>query len=160
MTDKPDTKKYEFDTNNVRGALIGFLMAALVLGFIAFAVFNMHEEVGQTGLHGVITGKEFTPLKETQITVGAQGVHQREVDGRYVLEVHVDRLDKDYIVDVDKRVYNDHKVGDKYFFVRPPEELRKAIEEPLTSGQTDEAEELTTPDAARVEPVGGKVAEP
>lgn len=108
--------------SRLRESLTIVAVAALLVGFLALAIVSLEREVGGRGLTGTITKKEFIPLRERQITIGPSGVHQREIDGVYRLHVHVASSDRDYVVDVDPRVFRDHQVGEAYYFVKPPPE--------------------------------------
>jgi hypothetical protein len=103
--------------------IVSIALAAVLMGFLVFAFLSMGKKSAKGGNHGIITEMKFTPLAERQVTIGSGGIHARDVAGEYRLTVRVgDGPDaKEYHVFVDPRVYRQHKVGDKYFFVTPPE---------------------------------------
>ncbi len=105
---------------NRREIIVSALLAlACVIALIA-AVGSLHKKTGQHGMRGVITEKQFTPMRETQITIGSKGVDARHREGEYRFTVRVKESGRDYHVWVDKRVYDEHREGDSYFFLRPP----------------------------------------
>jgi len=122
--------------------LIAIALAALLFGFLLFAFLNMGRKTAKGSRHGIVTEKLFTPQKEQQVTIGAGGVRAQEVDGEYRLTVRVGdgEAAKDYHIWVDPRVYAQHKVGDKYFFVEPPTALASPRPSPApAAGATPQA---------------------
>ncbi len=103
--------------------LVSVALAVVLMGFLVFAFLQLGRKSAEGGNHGIITEMLFTPFAERQVTIGAGGVSSRDVAGEYRLTVRVRQGDaaKDYHLFVDPRVYAQHKVGDKYFFVTPPE---------------------------------------
>jgi hypothetical protein len=104
-----------------RELLVGLLVGAALLALVLLAVLNMGGKVAGRGLTGRITEKHFTPEEpSTEITIGKGGVRQREVDGTYTFVVWVEAEKKVYTVWVDKSVYQTRKVGEDFYFLRPP----------------------------------------
>ena len=101
-----------------RDLLIGLGIGALVLAFVVFGVLNMSGGIVGSALTGTITGKKFTPQPEEQVTIGKGGVYAHHIDGDYVLEVRVGKVD--YEVAVEKKTYNAKKIGEQFIFPRPP----------------------------------------
>ncbi len=120
MTDDPHpTPRQPFTLPSTRGRdwAIGITIAVIVVGLLFYAVSNI--SVRSNVLTGTITAKRFIPAPEEQVTIGRDGLHTRKVDGEYIFDVTVDS--HPYNIWVDKEIYNAHKVGDSYTFVRPPE---------------------------------------
>jgi hypothetical protein len=106
-----------------REIIIGVLAGAVFLALVVFAVLNMGAKVSGKGLTGRITEKHFTPEEpSTEITIGKGGVRQRDVDGTCTFVVWVGAEKKYYTVWVDKSVYETRKVGEDFYFMRPPKE--------------------------------------
>ncbi len=69
----------------------------------------------------MILSKQFTPLRETQITVGRAGVSSRQSAGEYAFQCQVPGENgRIYKLVVDPLVYNSHATGDHFYFVLPP----------------------------------------
>jgi hypothetical protein len=95
------------------------LIAALVLGFILFAMFQSGRGITDARMRGTVVAKEFTPQAERQITLGRQGgVSARDKEGTYLLTVEVQQSDgtkKSYYVEIMKKdQYDSIKVGDSF----------------------------------------------
>lgn len=97
--------------------VLGIAAGVVILGVLLYAIMNMSSGVVDKGLTGTITAKHFTPQKEEQITIGKSGVHERELEGEYTFEVTAEN--KPYTIWVDKSIYDAHKVGDRFYFLRP-----------------------------------------
>ena len=93
-----------------------------------YAVFSLGRQANSTGgVEGIIVSKEFVPAPETQITVGAGGVHRRKMAGDYLLRVRVPSENgKVYTVSVDPSVYDEQRVGGPLLF-REGESRRRVI---------------------------------
>ena len=104
-----------------RDTLIALAAGAVVLGFVLYAVFSLGRQANSTGgVDGIIVGKDFVPRPETQITVGQGGVRRRRSAGDYILRVRVpSEHDRVYRVAVDPAVYDGHREGDHFYFLRP-----------------------------------------
>ena len=104
-----------------RDSLIAIGAGAVVLTFVLYAVFALGRQANSTGgVEGVIVGREFVARPETQITIGQGGVHSRHLAGDYVFRVRVPQeYDRVYRVSVDPVVYESHREGDRFYFVRP-----------------------------------------
>ena len=101
--------------------LLGVVAGLVVICLVLFAILNMNREVVGKGIVGRITEKNFTPEEpSTEITLGREGVRARQVDGIYTFVVWVENEKKYYTIWVDKELYNTKKVGDTYYFLRPP----------------------------------------
>ncbi len=108
---------YTIPSNNRRELIISIAIAVIVLGGVLYGIMNMGGKVSGNLLTGTITAKRFIPLPEEQVTIGTQGIHARKLDGEYIFDVDV--KGHPYNVWVDKAIYEAHKVGDSYAFVRP-----------------------------------------
>ena len=98
------------------GALIGLAL----LGFLAWGAWMMmHPPASPNQREGTVVARHFTPAPEEQITIGTGGLRERKIEGTYVLEVDVPG-ERVYIVDVNKRDFEMHKVGDRFRFLVPP----------------------------------------
>lgn len=102
-----------------RDVLIGLASAILLIGFLLLAITTLHKEVGGKGIKGRITRMEFIPRPETQISIGSQGLHKREIAGTYRLYVTDDASGHAYVVEVDPLVYRRQRVGGTFYFVPP-----------------------------------------
>lgn len=111
------TTPYVVPSTTRRDLLVGLGSALVLLALVLFAVMNMSGGVAGSTLNGQIVAKNFTPLKEEQVTFGRGGVHSRERDGEYVLECNV--AGHRYLVTVDKKTYNSKQVGEHFLFTRP-----------------------------------------
>ena len=106
-----------------RDALIAIIAGLLVLVFVGYGIMQMAKPVQGNTLTGVIVGKEFTPMKERQITFsGKQLKSARVIDGEYVLKVRVMPESRVYDVPVEKAQYEAKKEGDAMTFLRPESE--------------------------------------
>jgi hypothetical protein len=100
-----------------RDLIIGTLAGAILMGLLLLGFVYMSNGVTGQGLTGVIVTKTFTPQPEEQITIGKGGVSEHKIAGQCVFEVKVDS--RFYTIWVDQTVYDSHKVGDSYYFLRP-----------------------------------------
>ncbi len=93
-------------------------MAAIVLGFIFYAVFSTGSQITDARMRGLVTKKEFIPQKEEQVAFGKGGVVAAEFEGQYLIFVDVkfrDGTTKAFEVDLrDKRRFDEVKVGDEF----------------------------------------------
>jgi len=96
-------------------------LAVIGFGFVQFA--NMAQRAKRSTLTGVVIEKQFSPAPEQQITVGRSGLRERRIDGEYVLKVRVDpEGGRIFEVPVEKKMFDEKKVGDSLMFLRPPSE--------------------------------------
>ena len=93
-----------------------------VLAFILFAVYDFSRQANTTGgVEGIIMAKTFTPLPETQITFGRNGLSSRELAGEYRFQLRGPAPERRiYTLIVDPQTYNSRQVGDPFYFVAPP----------------------------------------
>jgi len=105
-----------------RDTFIGLIAGAAILALLLLGFMQMSKDVVGQGLTGIITSKTFTPLPEDQVTIGQGGVRERRIDGEYRFEVDVES--RVYTVWVEKQVYDSHKIGDRFYFMRPPPKTR------------------------------------
>jgi hypothetical protein len=103
-----------------RDTLIAVGAGLLVLIFVLLATLTVSKRVTSTRLTGVIENKIFRAQSETQISIGQQGLQQRQVAGDYIFEVRVPSDNSLYSIWVDKTVYDSHNIGDRYSFLPPP----------------------------------------
>ena len=101
-----------------RDVIIGIIAGTALLTLLLFGFMQLSDNVTGKGLTGTIISKTFTPQPEEQITIGRGGVRERRIEGEYRFEVNVDS--HIYTVWVDKTVYDTHKEGDRFYFMRPP----------------------------------------
>jgi len=112
-------------TTSKRDVLIGVVAGLLVLALIGYGVMQMASPVVGNKLTGVVVGREFTPLKERQVSFNGRKIEGvQEIDGEYVLKVRVDAMHRTYEVPVEKPIYETKKDGDSLTFIRPPSEQR------------------------------------
>lgn len=105
-----------------RDLLIGFIIGALVLGFIAWVTISATNSLTRQSLVGTIVAKHFTPRPEQQITIGKGGLRERNLAGECTFDVRVEN--KTYTVFVDQRDFDTHKEGDRFRFYLPRSEAR------------------------------------
>jgi hypothetical protein len=110
----------------LRDALIGGVIAVLVLGFVAYGIFHMGQPVQGNKITGIIVEKQFIPLKEKQIEFSGRNIKSvKESDGEYILKVRVEaEQGRVFEVPVAKSLYDLKGAGDKLTFIRPPSEQR------------------------------------
>ena len=101
-----------------RDLVIGTLAGAALMGILLLGFLSMSSGVTGQGLTGVIVSKTFTPQPEEQITIGKGGISEHKIAGEYRFEVKVDS--KFYTVWVDQGIYDSRKIGDSYYFLKPP----------------------------------------
>ncbi|MEO6786057.1 MAG: hypothetical protein ABI318_07985 [Chthoniobacteraceae bacterium] len=106
---------------NRRDVIIGVLLALVLGGFIAAAIFQSAKPPGNL-LTGVIRAKDAPGLRETLMTVSRHGVSEKTADTGYSLKVWVESQKRDYDVMVMKDLWEKKKVGDTLEFLRPPSE--------------------------------------
>ena len=100
---------------------IGIGATVLLVALLAWGFVLLSKQVPDNNLTGTITAKHFTPRPpETQITIGQGGLAERHDDGDYTFDIHVASEDHDYILYVDKTLWDQKNVGDEITFVRPP----------------------------------------
>jgi hypothetical protein len=105
--------------SNGREIAIAIAAGLSAMALILYGVSKMGSGVvGQT-LTGEVIAKEFTPLPETQITLGKGGLRARESKGEYLLEIKVPNHDSHYRVWVDEQTFHRLNKGDTYSFPRP-----------------------------------------
>ena len=122
---KPDPPRLVLPSSTKREALIAIVAGLLVLVFVIFAIMQMAKPapVSSNQLTGLIVGKEFTPMKERQITFSGKKLKgARDIDGEYVLKVRVMPENRVYDVPVEKAQYEAKKEGDAMTFLRPESE--------------------------------------
>ncbi len=103
-----------------RDLAIGVVAGALLLGFVLWGILHMSQEVGgHSLLTGRIVAKHFKPQPEEQLSVGRQGLDERNIDGIYTMDVRTDD-GVVHTVFVEKPVYESHQVGDELSFLPPP----------------------------------------
>ena len=122
---KPVPPRLVLPSTTKREALVAIAAGLLVLVFVGYGIMQMAKPVQGNQLTGVIVGKEFTPMKERQITFsGKQLKSAREIAGEYVLKVRVAPQNRVYDVPVEKADYESKKEGDTMTFLRPESEQR------------------------------------
>ena len=122
---KPVPPRLVLPSTTKREALVAIVAGLLVLAFVIYGIMQMAKPVQGNQLTGVIVGREFTPMKERQITFsGKQLKSAREIDGEYVLKVRVVAGNRVYDVPVEKAQYEAKKEGDAMTFLRPESEQR------------------------------------
>ena len=102
--------------------LVAFLVGAVMLGVIVYAVCYFSRETSVSGgIEGVIARKEFVSQPESQISFGQGGLNTRRIAGEYIFYVRpAHGGGPQYRVYVDPKVYDSFHDGDHYYFIRPP----------------------------------------
>ena len=109
------------DPQRGRVLLTGIAIAVLVLAAIVLATVSLNRTMQEAGsFTGKIIAKEFTPAPAQEITVGAGGLQSTRNDGEYLLKVETPDGDRVFHVWVDRRVYEEYKVGDSYYVIPTP----------------------------------------
>ena len=99
----------------------GIVIAVLVLAAIVLATLSLNRTIqGAGSFTGKIIAKEFAPAPAQEITVGAGGLQSTRIDGEYLLKVETPDGDRVFKVWVDRRVYEEYKVGDSYYVIPTP----------------------------------------
>ena len=99
----------------------GIVIAVLVLAAIVLATLSLNRTIqGAGSFTGKIIAKEFTPAPAQEITVGAGGLQSTRFDGEYLLKVETPDGNRVFYVWVDRRVYEEYKVGDSYYVIPTP----------------------------------------
>ena len=106
---------------NRRDILIGVIIAVIVLGFIAAAIFQSGKPPGNL-ITGVIRSKDAPGLRETLMTVSRKGVTEKTADTGYSLKVWVESEKREYDVMVEREIWEKKKPGDALEFLRPRSE--------------------------------------
>lgn len=105
-----------------RDALLGVsvaLVGCLLLGAAFYFLFQQSSAGG--GVEGVIVSRRLEAAPETQITVGSGSVRRRELPGvcQFVVRPADGSDTRLYTITVDPTTYAAHRVGDRFYFVRP-----------------------------------------
>ena len=109
------------DPQRGRVLLTGIAIAVLVLAAIVLATVSLNRTMQEAGsFTGKIIAKELTPAPAQEITVGAVGLQSTRIDGEYLLKVETPDGDRVFHVWVDRRVYEEYKVGDSYYVIPTP----------------------------------------
>lgn len=97
------------------------LLAVLVIGFVIWATLSM-DRVSRSGgaFTGTIIAKEFTPEPAQEITFGQGGLVAQKIEGEYLLKVQTPDGSRVFNVWVDRRVYDEYEVGDRYYVIPSP----------------------------------------
>ena len=108
-----------------RDTLIAIGVGAIILVFVLFGILHISRPVQGNKLIGTITEKVFTPAPERQVAFTGRKIEGvKEIDGEYLLRIHVKELDRTYEVAVPAYTYRSKKVGDSFTFIRPPSEQK------------------------------------
>lgn len=118
MNDTSKKSPLVIKSTSRREVTIAIVAGLILLGFIIFGISRLGKEASGGFLSGTITEKTFTPLPETRISLGSQGLNRQQVEGDYTFNVRVPD-DRDYTVWVDQTVYDAMKVGETFRFPRP-----------------------------------------
>ncbi|HEX5177449.1 MAG TPA: hypothetical protein VFV83_10490, partial [Chthoniobacteraceae bacterium] len=109
-----------------RDAVIAAIMGVMALGVIGYGFVQfakMSHRAKRSTLTGIVVEKQLTPAPEQQITVGRSGLKEERIEGEYVLKVRVDaEAGRIFEVPVERKLFNEKKVGDSLMFLRPPSE--------------------------------------
>ncbi len=108
-----------------RDAMIAGAAGLLVLVFLIYGIVHFASESSRAKantLTGVVTEKQFTAAPQEEISVGRKGLKTKQIDGEYVLKVHIESEGRDFEVPVEKSTYQSKIVGDSVTFLRPPSE--------------------------------------
>lgn len=113
---------------NRRDMLIATACGLAVLGFVIYGGMTMgrtQQKASSNTLTGKVVGRKFTPLKEEQLRVGRGGLQGQQLDGEYVLQVHVKLENRTFEVPVDAATYEAVRDGASFSFMRPRSEQKK-----------------------------------
>ena len=122
---KPGDPRALVPNNTVRDAVIAVLAGLLVLGFVLYGISTMAKKGSRNTLTGTVVAKHFTPQRERQISFSGRKLEgAKEVEGEYLLEVHVEEEKRTFEVPVEKPLYESRNVGDSVTFIRPPSEQK------------------------------------
>lgn len=109
-----------------RDLLIATGIGLVVLGLIGLGIFGLSKVPAASNtnqLTGTIVAKHSRGEREQEISFGSKGLHERETDSGYQLDVKTEPDGRVYeIPDVPKVQYERYKVGDKYKFIKPRSE--------------------------------------
>jgi ABC-type phosphate/phosphonate transport system permease subunit len=109
------------DSQRDRILWTGIVIAVLVLAAIVLATVSLNRTMqGAGSFTGKIIAKEFAPAPAQEITVGAGGLQSTRIDGEYLLKVETPDGNRVFNVWVDRRVYEEYKVGDSYYVIPTP----------------------------------------
>lgn len=109
------------DPDRKRLLWIGIGLAFALLAAIALATLALDRTMKSSGAFtGTIIAKEFTPEPSQEITVGSGGLRSTRIEGEYLLKVRTPDGSRVFNVWVDRRVYEERKVGDPYYVVPTP----------------------------------------
>lgn len=115
-----ESKVYR-DPHRTRILWTGILVAVAVLGLILWATLSLDRVTKRGGAFtGKIIAKEFTPEPAEEITFGRGGLVAEKIDGEYMLKVQTPDGSRVFNVWVDRRVYEQHEVGDSYYVIPTP----------------------------------------
>jgi hypothetical protein len=121
--EKPRVEKRVFLASTKRRDLvIGLLVGALVLAFVAWVTISATKGLTKQSLVGTIVAKHFTPQPEQQITIGKGGLRERNLAGECTFDVQVEN--KTYTVFVDQHDFDAYKEGDRFRFYLPRSQAR------------------------------------
>ena len=99
---------------------IALLAGAALFGFLLWGILQMSREVsGHSILTGRIIARHFQAQPEEQLTLGAGGLDEKNLDGIYTMIVRTPD-GHTYTVFVEKPVYDSHRIGDDLTFLPPP----------------------------------------
>ena len=105
-----------------RDIIISVLLALVVLGFIAIAVFSSGGYREHNKLTGTVRAHNAPGPRETLMTVSRKGVSEKTADTGYSLKVWVESEKREFEVMVSKEDWDTTKDGDKLSFLRPKSE--------------------------------------
>jgi hypothetical protein len=109
------------DPQRLRLLLGALLVAAVVAGFVLWATLSMDRVTRRSGAFtGTIVAKEFTPGPAQEITFGSGGLVAQKIEGEYLLKVQAPDGSRVFHVWVDRPVYDEYEVGDRYYVVPSP----------------------------------------
>ena len=113
-------KPFVVKSTTARDVAIAVAAGVALLGFVLWGISHMSQDVaGRAPLTGKIVAKHFEPQAEEQLSLGKGGLHEKELDGTYTMEVRTPD-GHTYTVFVEKPVYESHQAGDDLSFLPPP----------------------------------------
>lgn len=106
---------------SARDIAIIVVILAVIVGFLIAALGGATKKPRNT-LSGVITGRESTGVRETELAVGSRGVKGRTADTGFYLSMFVAEENRTYRVMVERELWEAKKIGERLDFLRPVEE--------------------------------------
>jgi len=115
-------KPFVVKSTTARDVTVGVVAGIGLLAFVLWGILHMSQGVtGHSLLTGKIVAKHFEPRPEEQLSVGREGLQEKDLDGIYTMEVRTPD-GHTYTVFVEKPVYESHQTGDELSFLPPQQQ--------------------------------------